>query len=192
MQYNNNNNNDGDMELEEDQDFMRDAGPSGLEDDDLEEDETFLQPQSETAATQEQPIVEDALPMETVEDLEEDPSFLLDQPEEAQPPQQSTSASTFTSPSKEHTDAFPSTSQRVDDDEELPKVASIFGNVTHQRLDVGNLDLGQRLRPTQSLTATGYDGRKVFFGRKKGNLMIGEVSLSEHHYIDRNYSSILR
>ena len=177
------------MEIEEDQDFVQDAGPSGLEND-LEEDETFLQPQSDIIT--EQPVVADDLPMATLEDLEEDPSFLLDQPEEAQPPHQSTSASTFTSLSMEHTDAFPSTSQRVDDDEELPEVASIFGNVTHQRLDVGNLDLGQRLRPTQSLTATGYDGRKVFFGRKKGNLMIGEVSYSEHHHIDRINSSILR
>ena len=169
------------MELEEDHDFLQQPGLSSSQalppaqaepaiQDDLEEDEAFFQPQPDVTEYH-HAVLADVPP---TEDLEEDLSFL----EAEQQPQQSTSASPSTR--KEQTTAVPSSPNLQYEEEDLPDIKNVFGDVSKQRLDVGNLDLGQRQDPRLSLSGTNYDGRTLVFKRKKGNMMIGEVRQTHH------------
>lgn len=151
------------MDLEEDDAFLQAPSRSSsslpeqppelsVDNDDLEEDEAFMQPSS-------QPDIPNVPSNNLIEEeLEEDMAFLRD------PPVPSTSAS-------------PSSCRQRSASAQLPEEAPrIYGNVNQQTIDVSEVDLGRKQSFDRALGGTSYDGRKISFKRKKGNMMIGEVS----------------
>lgn len=123
---------------------------------------------------------------EEEEELEEDPSFAVappatntTHPSSPLPPSSfPASLSSSSTSSHPHSPSHISTNNTNNrSSPPLPSTSNLLYATTgkRQQIDVSNLDLGDSYAATRDLQGTSYAGRKVRFGRRKGNSAVGEV-----------------
>lgn len=161
-----------------------------LIEDDLEEDESFVQadaaPSPPRDAAPGMPAEYTTISTPYVDELEEDETFLETRPSAWGPEE--------LSPTRpDEPNAFALLPDLELDDEELPSLSQAYPQIhqcrTERDVTFSHLDLGRHASTSRIISGTAYNGKKVRFGRKRGNALVGAVRRDVYFALSRSSRS---
>lgn len=144
-----------------------------LDEDDLEEDPSFLLPQAATRQAQDNGAREDSVEYvqeNNGDDLEEDPSFFQAGPSAGPSSLPPSSPPVFSSPQARR-DSADENDQQHSASERNP-----YAGVTNGRIDVSSLDLGRHVSRFRDVRGTTFNGHSIRFKRQKCHAVIGQLT----------------